>query len=795
VSPLGLYGALALICVTSSAVGWATLVATGRRQWSWLAPGIGLAALIVLASVALALPGRGVTASVAVAMAVAAALAFLWLRRPEPRHALGAGVPVIFAVVLVASIPFAVGGGFEVMGTYVNNDLAFHVDNARWLRSPEGIEPGHITSGYPTGPHALVVAVSGLTGTGLPTVFTALLMAIPVMTALASLSLLESARPSLRTLAAVLVGLPYLGASFYVQSAFKETIVALFALCFVLAVREAVREPVAARTTRRTWLGAALAPGLLCAGSVASYSMPGLAWAGGTVAIWVVLALALGEPGARRLILARPRRVLLIAAGAAIVALGALAGWSSAVSLSGGALGGEALGNLFEPIPADQVMGIWLSSDYRVLHPGVFPTGPLLTKLLAGLGLAALAFGVVHLARRRELVLLAAMAATVLIYLGGRYLLSPYVGSKALAVMAPLVMLFAFAGLLLWPSERNRVLDIARVGLLVAFSALALLSTYLALAGARLDNDDHASELAEFRPEVDGERVLFVGTDEYAPYDLEGAAVTYPVPIPPGLRAPGEERNGLPRTGERTDFDTLTSRALDQVDYAITTKSSYASEPPENFQRVDSTDSFVLWQRVGPTPPRQTLPEGDLIGKTLNCDRSAGRRISSLDGRARVLTREPVLVEFGRLPGEESEEAIDPIWVYEGHPLTQSARLPAGRWELSIQYHSLEPLVLGAPGLIDRVLPPNSTRIGPYWPLGSVEIEEERTIDFTVGPRARPALRALIGVPEGFRTGPQSIVGILAAMPAGDARETVPLSQACGRFVDWYERDGAPSSE
>jgi hypothetical protein len=269
------------------------------------------------------------------------------------------------------------------------------------------------------------------------------------------------------------------------------------------------------------------------------------------------------------------------------------------------------------------------------------------------------------------------------------------------------------------------------------------------------------------------------------PWDLRGASVRSAVGTAPGLYPFGYLPGGA-RTGERVDFDTVTTAMLDDADFAITTNSSYGSEPPANFRPVDSTESFTLWKRTGATPDRLTLVEGELPGEVLDCETARGRRISRLAGRAHVFGVRPVVAPFGE-PIAVGETA--PLLVDEGKPATRTFRLPAGRWEVSLQYHSLEPLLVDAPGLLDAELPPNSARIGPYWPVGTIEMREAGQVSVTVQPERRPFLRQMLGGPGFVRTGPQSLVGVLVATRAGEDREAVPLSQACGRLVDWFELD------
>jgi hypothetical protein len=742
------------------------------------------------------LPGRAVTASVVVGAVILASLLYLVRTRPALGPAPAVGLPVAALTAIAASLPFAAGGGLDVMGSYVNNDLAFHLYNAEWLRSHEGIEPQQIADGYPIGPHGLVDALAGLTGVALPEVWTGLLIAVAVITALASLRILGALRPLVRTPAALLVGLSYLGASFYVQSAFKETLMALFALGFALALRDAAREgaETGRAQTARGPVAVAVPPALLAAACVATYSVPGLAWPLGTLAIWALIALAPSRlPSAREAVAGR--RWLVPAALVALVAIAALGvvAWDRAADFIGGreVVGPDALANLFDPIPPYQAFGLWLSSDYRIVDVSFLGHGGAFTWLLAALGLVGFILGLIRLARRRELALLAALAAAAGSYLIGRYSLGPYVGSKALAVMAPLVMLTALLGLAPAAREPRRGPGPARIALLAAFMSLALASSYIALTGARLDRDDHEAQLGSFRDRVEGKRVLFLGSDEYAPWDLRGASVLAPTAAPPGLYQP-MDRLGLPRTGERTDFDSYWPVMLDTFDFVITTNSTYASVPPSNFRPIETTDSFTLYERVGPTPvQRESLPEGELPGAVLDCDTPRGRRLSRERGTANVLDRAPVVHPFGDLYSDTETGGANVRWVKEGQALTAPLELDAGRWDISLQYHSLERVIVDVPGLLHTELPPNSSRIGAYWPAGTIELDEPTTLDITVVPLTRSGLRGKLTL-ERARTGPETILGTLAAMP-GEEPETVPLSQACGRFVDFYELSGPAS--
>ena len=100
-------------------------------------------------------------------------------------------------------------------------------------------------------------------------------------------------------------------------------------------------------------------------------------------------------------------------------------------------------------------------------------------------------------------------------------------------------------------------------------------------------------------------------------------------------------------------------------------------------------------------------------------------------------------------------------------------------------------MVVDVPGLLHTELPPNSSRIGPMWPLGTIELDEPAEVPITVQPRMRPSPRSLLTF-ERARTGPETILGVVGAVPAGEEREVVPFSKTCGRTIDWFTIDQPP---
>ena len=124
---------------------------------------------------------------------------------------------------------------------------------------------------------------------------------------------------------------------------------------------------------------------------------------------------------------------------------------------------------------------------------------------------------------------------------------------------------------------------------------------------------------------------------------------------------------------------------------------------------------------------------------------------------------------------------------------SQSLRLPAGAWNLSIQYFSPFDLTLSAPGFREP-LPaaldgqrPNTISLGnngQFWPAGRYESDGGRT-RFTLSSDDATALQSLSGY-DG-----KAYVGELIAVPDRPHR-LVPLGAACDAWIDWYKSPAAP---
>jgi hypothetical protein len=431
------YASALVVCAASLAIGQGALALCGVRRWSWLAPPVGLALVCAICWGTVRLPGDGAVSAVLVAALALDAVILLRSRVEAGRGALRLGLPVGAAALAAASLPFIVEGHFGILGTSFNPDMSQHLLAAD--RLAHGDPSQLLRQGYPLGPHAVVVALNKGLGIGLVQGFSGLTVAVAVLAPLTALAAFQSpfasraepgtggasgspASTALTVAGSLVVGLPYVVASYFAQGAFKETMQALFLLGFVLTLREATRVP--------AWRDAPLRlvpAGLIAVGTVYVYSFPGLLWLGGALLIWLLLERALP---ARALLLA-----LLAFALLAAPEIGRMVDFRNFETFNPS---GPGLGNLFGQISPFEALGIWPSGDFR-LAPGDGAVPAVGYWLGAAFALVLFAWGTWRCARRRETSILAGLAATALAYVAARVGGTPYTAAKAIELASPLV--------------------------------------------------------------------------------------------------------------------------------------------------------------------------------------------------------------------------------------------------------------------------------------------------------------------------------------------------------------------
>jgi len=779
---IGTYASAALICAASLLVGRAILAASGRDRWSWLEPAVGFGAVISVAGVLARLPGAGTTATLGLVVLIAVSL--LTLRMPYRLDgAVAGGAAVAIVLVAVLSIPFAISGRWGLLGVGFNNDLGLHLAWSEWLRSGFGPKPD---AGYPLGPHGVAIATAAFPKIGLGQAFIGEVLAISILTGLTALAALGNLGPARRTLAAVLVAVPYLAASYFAQAAFKETAEALFVLAFAIALPWVSPLPAGGRERLRM-----LAPlGVLAAGIFFSYSFAGLAWPLAITLLWSLTLPQVRRALAPRSILrflARPATLAWIAGIAAAAAVLAFVGPFGFASGFGKVAGS----NTYGPVSPAEALGVWPAANYRLDAAGGAP----LAGLAVAVAVLAVALGVLWWARRGELAVPAALTACVLLYLVSLPFSGDYSRAKALMIASPLAMLIASRALLAGPGDgwRSSVTRgrLARAGwgaLAVTFIAGAVYSTLLVLREAPVGPPGHGAELRAFVPELRGKAVLYAGQDRFAAYELLGSDSGVPLvefPDPDVVQSPTKPFD----TGNAyspIDFDSFTYGTLNHHSFVITSSAAWNSQAPANFRIAGRTPSFILWERGPKTPEdRQTLLEGTEPAVPVDCTAPELRIFAGHGGLASLFPT-PVVA-----PKDLWDNG--PI-LDTGESTSRALKLPAGRWRLSIQYFSPVGLTLSAPGFTQPLKPaldgqrPNTISLandGQYWPAGEITTKTAAPVRFTVSAAEASTLQKLTGYNG------QSYVGRLIALPAKPHR-TLPLRQACGRWLDWYAGDAAP---
>jgi hypothetical protein len=572
---LGTYASVLLVCGASLSIGQAAIVLCGRCRWSWLSPAVGLALVCALCWATVRAPGDGLISALAVLAAALVAAAYLRGRVEGGAEALAAGLPVAAAALAAASLPFVVEGRFGILGTSFNPDMSQHL--LATARLTDGAEGQLLAQGYPLGPHAVVAALHQGLGVGLVQGFDGVTVAVAVLASLTALGAFAGASPARQLVGALLVGIPYMVASYFAQGAFKETIQALFVLAFALGLLELSTTRGATDPHRRQSPLRAVPLALIAAGSVFAYSFPGLVWLLGTLAIWAALELLWDRRGAAAALRAALRPALL-----ALLVFVVLVGPELGRMVEFGGFetfdpAGPGLGNLFGQISPFEALGIWPSGDFR-LTPGDGSVPALGYYLGVALAVVLLAAGIAAALARREAALLAALGATVAAYAAARLGGTAYTAAKAVAMIAPPALAVTLRPLALgWLSDARLRLAAA------AFAAAAAVCSLVALANAPVGPSSYSPGLANLRGELGAGPTLILASrtlleDEhgvpYLAWELRGGRVCI---------EPEDEAGGTPPPGVRFVIGEAASPA------------PFASLAP-----VRRSGPYRLWRRRGP---------------------------------------------------------------------------------------------------------------------------------------------------------------------------------------------------
>jgi hypothetical protein len=604
---LATYASVIAVCSASLAIGQAALALCGWRRWSWLAPASGLALLTALCWATVRLPGNGTISAVAVLMATAAALAFLRGRVEGVGEAVRDGTPVAICALIAASLPFVVEGRFGILGTSFNPDMSQHLLAAG--RLAHGSDSQLLSQGYPLGPHAIVATLDKGLGVALVQGFGGLTLAVAVLASLTALAALGDLQPLRRWIAALLVGLPYMVASYLAQGAFKETMQALFVLAFAIALLELSRSAGIGRRggtpgsqpphspAGHTPSPAPLSPlaavplAVIAAGSIYTYSFPGLIWLVGALVLWALAELFLvrragGEIPSTLRRAAQPAWLTLIVFAVLVAPeLGRMVDFGSFETFDPN---GPGLGNLFGQISPAEALGIWPSGDFRLTAgAGAVPA----VGFYAGVTLAAalLVSGLIWWSRREETALPAALAAAALAYAAARIGGTPYTAAKAIEMAAPLAALVIVRPLLSFDPEALRpgsLMEVVRPLLAAAYVVAAGGCSLLALANGPVGPIAYSPALTALRPQLAGASTLVLAPgsflrDEhgtpYVAWELRGGRVC--------IRAAGPPSGSPPPRG---------------IAFVVTWSDAGGRPPYADLQPARRAGPYLLWRRSAP---------------------------------------------------------------------------------------------------------------------------------------------------------------------------------------------------
>jgi hypothetical protein len=781
---IGTYASAALILLASLLIGRAIFSLAGRREWCWLEPAVGYAAILTVSGILSRAPGHGTGATLGIVALIVVAALVAWRREYAAPAALAVGLATAIAVAIVLSFPFAVTGRWGLLGVGFNNDLGLHLAWAEWLRSGVGPEPD---PGYPLGPHGLAVATAAFPGISLGQAFVGEIFAIGMLTGLTALGALREIAAWRRIFGATLVAVTYMAASYFAQAAFKETAEALFVLTIAIYLMRPEAPP------RGLWprVGWALPWVALAGGVVFCYSFAGIAWPFAIVAVW-----ALAQPATWRLL--RPARVMRILLRPwVLLGVLVLVGLGIVLALTGpfgfGSSFNQVAGsNTYGPVSPIETLGIWPAANYRLDATGGAP----LPGLMGAVAVLALLAAVAWWMQRREAAVPLALGAGAVVYLASLPVTGDYSQAKALMIIAPLTMLVIVRPLVTEFGRRAEKRSISALfgpstlgwsALACVFFAGAVWSTFLVLRDAPVGPPGHGAQLQAFLPIVHGQPVLYAGQDRYAAYELLGADTHVPlVEFPDEKVSPNSEKPF--DTGDAyspIDFDSFNRGTLDRFPYVVTSRGAWNSEAPPNFKRIAKTPDFILWERTASTPRgRHVLLEGTEAGARADCAAPEVRILLKSGGTASLFGETAV--------GTKADWSAGSI-LGNGETTSQSLDLPAGTWNLSLQYFSPFSLTITAPGFEQELIAaldgqrPNTISLannGQFWPAGKFR-SKGGEVEFTVHAADADWMQSLTGY-DG-----KAYIGELVATKA-EPRKTAALAKSCGAWIDSYQGPQAP---
>lgn len=758
----GTYLAAAGISTCAFLTGHAFRVLAGSRRPCWLSIALGYALLLAWADSMARLSAPAAVGLVGIALASAAGVALLWRdRRLQPSGSTVAAALATGAGSLVlCSIPFVLNG--RVGPLSANPDFASHLLWTDELMSGGRAATGPLNGNYALGPHELAALVARVVG-GVEPALLGLLLAASVITAVAAREVLDGMNGARALVGAWLVALPFLLVIVFTQGLFRETSAACLALAFALALGRVGRGE-----DRAAEVVSAVA---LAGGFYFVYGAGGMVWPLAILVTWIALR-ALRDRRIPRPRLPRtvgPALMLYVVILLPVLVQGFQMATAAAKRLSLDVTPIDSAPSVFT------LLGPWMSARTET-----GPGGPLAYILLGG-ALVFAAAGVVSAWREGRLELAAGVLACMGVWVAAELWLTPYQVFKALIVASPLVAALIVRKALpkVRRGARRRELAVAlAAGVVVAGVALASLRTMRSVVAFRPPHD-----LTTLRPDVHGAPTLYFGSDPYALWYLHTELVR---------GAPGANVNSragpmrlTPAKGQSVDavdFDAALPSERSWGRFIVAPNTRYASAPSPNWQVARRTSTVTLWHRSEPEQEGRQILRGERLtpGAVLDCRAPEGQQLRRQRGLAWVIPA-PVVGPAAAWSPPPDDRIHTP-----GTTPTQTLQLPAGLWELSLQYvnQSVRPVEVRAGTASGRLARnPSAARFNSEPPLVA-----SFTRVLTVRTRGGPLEVSvhISGVPWYTPRILGVALGAVAAVRADVPERAVPLSRACGRYVDYY---------
>lgn len=677
-----------------------TLLCTGtglladRASGGWLpgalVPVVGAATLIAVSQLTAYAAFAAPATPYALAAVSIAGLALGWRRlarsvRDRRRHRWPLAAGVLAYVIALAPVLAAGRPTFSSFG--ILNDSAFHMLGADYLmrhgQDYAGLDltnsygkylHAYYATGYPSGADTLFGGSAFLLG--LPLIwafqpFNAFMLALATgpAWALARRIGLHGGWAGLAALSATVPALVY---GYELVASVKEIV----ALSMILALGALV-------AAHACWLRGRAQAGipfaLALAGGVSALGVGFGVW--GLAAAVVLGAIAFRDVRAGR---QRAGQLLaLVTCGAAVLLVAALSTWSglsASLHAAQGIATTSGTGNLHGQLQAIQAAGTWLVGSYLET-----PSGGLgvLSYLIAALTLAAAVLGAMRIVYLGEYALAGWIALTIAASLVLGAYATAWVGAKAIVLIAPIIVLLAWAGVaaLRGMAWRGRWARAGAIGLTFALAGGIAVSDAMQYHAANLAPTARYDELASIDARYAGKGpTLYVNFDEYALYqlrDMDVGGVSFMYPIA-GIRL--EQGHGYP-----VDLDRVPAAVLAQYPLIVTDRDPQASEPPSAYRLAWQGHYYEVWQRRPRTAPA-LAHEGLPDTRTVPC--ASVRRLAQIAGAggARLVAARPpetVTVDIAH--------ARHPAWRYThtGLELSRAGRLEAtfalpstGTWQV-----------------------------------------------------------------------------------------------------------------